>query len=492
MKRIPLLLLFLSLSFFRLHAIDSFSFDDEALRKILEAQRRNSQAWASNEAFLETGTIQFDLSRSVLFPQLQATIDGSGSNSFTNRIVVDPDTYELKNKYNLALSPKLSISQLLPSSGVLTGSISDTVSGNGLEESDYPLEEATDIKFSNTLNFSVGIAQPLYFGNAYEASRTQINESREINRITYLDNRNYLITSAIGDYYDLVQAVYQKQLVQARLETNTEYEKRIIREHSLGLWTKAQLNSAKAARLQSEADLLKADQALSLADSRIKTLYGINLNIDLASTNIDMIPFDPGSTDAASLLSEQNPETRISEKQLLIAESDITLEEKDAAFRLNLGSSYYITKAIDDESSSDNLSFSIGLSMPLLDGSASKNSIELKRNRTAKLKTDLNEQRKSAASQLQTYLDNIELRQKLSEIYILQEETAAFDYEKGSRELELGHITQKELLELQIELENTRLSILINRIETNLTVLQTYRLLGFDLSILAGAQEEAE
>ena len=492
MKRIQFLLILLTMTLCRLSALDTYSIEDDSLISLLEAQRTNSQAWASNEAFLQTGDLQLDISRAALYPQLDAAIDGNGANSFLTRITGETEVYQLRNNYNLALSPSLSISQLLPSAGILTGSVSDTVSGSGLEESDYPLEPAADLDFNNILNLSLGLSQPLYFGNAYEAARTQMGEAHEINRIRYLDNRNFLISTAINDYYSLIQTAYQKQLVEARLETNTEYEKRMLSEHSLGLWTQAQLNSAKAARLQSEADLLKAEQSYSLARNRIKTLYGIELLIDPASADVEIIPFDRDSLDTAVMLETRNPETLITEKQVSIAESDIIITKKDSAFRLNAGGSYSYSNSFDGDSSSDSLSISLSLSMPLLDGAASKKLIELKQNEAIKLKTDLNEQQKTAASQLQMHLDNIELRQKLAEIYILQEEAAVFEYDKGSRELELGHITQKELLDLQIELENTRLTVLLNKIELNLAVLQLYRQLGFDLNIFTGVQEGAE
>lgn len=491
MKKL-LLLMFLIPGSLSLFALDNIEFKDPLLKNLLSSQKINSLAWASNEDFLSAGNIQYELSKSGLYPQIDVAVDGAGSNSFLNKIPAEPEDIELKNDYSVSISPSVSVSQLLPTSGIMTGSVTDTISGSGLEESNSPLQPPADIEFINSLSFSLGITQPLYFGNAYTAAKTQIFETKEIGRISYLDNKNNLIISAVSDYYSLLQAAYQKELIKARLETNSEYEKRILREHSLGMWTQGQLNSAKAARLQSEADLLKAVQAYSSAGEKIQILYGTEISIDTSNADIEILPFDESGFDPFISLSEGNPEALIGKKQIMIAESDIIIEKKNSAANLTLGSIYSRNNDITEEGASDNLSFSLGLSMPLIDGGSSRKSIELKQNQSEKLKKDFEEQQKITFSQLQLLLDNIEVSKKLSVIYELQTETALFDYERGNRELELGRITQKELLELQIALENNRLSILINKIDYNLTVLQIYRLLGFDLGLVTGTQEGAE
>ncbi|HAK45630.1 MAG TPA: hypothetical protein DCO79_06885 [Spirochaeta sp.] len=486
MKKIVFLLL-LFCTGLSLYAIDGFTFKDPALRMLLKAQQENNQAWASNEAFLEAGVLEYESARSMLYPQLNAGLDGGAASSYINST---PVGIELGDLYALSVSPSLSVSQLLPSSGILTGSVTDELDATITKESDSSRQLEWD---ESTLSFVIGISQPLFFGNAYKAARTQLTESHEISRITYLDNRNNLISSVLNDYYNLIQTAYQLQLVQSRLTTNTEFEKKMLREHSLGMWTKGQLNSAKAARLQSEVDLIRTLSEYSSAGDKIKTLYGVELNIDISSVDIETIPFNAETLAPFQLIEEGNPETQINKKRIAIAEADTVITKKNSAFNLNLGSSYSLTNDINAEGfvsdgSLNSLAFTLGLSMPLLDGGSARKTIELKQIQAGKLGKDFNEQKKNTASQLQALLNSITLSKKLAEIYLVQEETAAFDYETGSRELELGRITQKELLELQIALDDTRLTILENKINYNLTVLQIYRQLGLDLSLLTGRE----
>ena len=489
MKKIFLFALILQTFINSLYALDSSITEDPVLIKLLDAQRENNPAYAANEAYFETGELQFNVSKSMLYPRIDTGLNGAGSNSFLSRTPAEPSDIELKNNYSLSISPELSISQLLPTSGILSGSISDTVTASGLEESNSPLYPAQELEYNNRLDFSVGLSQPLYFGNAYEASRTQINESREITRITYKDNRNALIISAVNDYYDLVKTAYQENLIEKRLETNRKYEMRMLREHELGMWTKGQLNTAKAVRLQSEADLLKASQAYNSARQRIKDSYGIDLENEVKNTAITEFTFTEDSVDLLnSEILSGNPDCLINMKRILLADSDVVIEEKKAAPSFKAGGNYSLSSGISEESFSDNLSFSLGLSVAVLDGGSASNIIEMKKNEAERLRNNYSDQQKRAVSQLQSLIDNISVSRKLSEIYQLQEEAAAFDFDRGNKELELGSISSKELLDLQITLENTRLSLILNKIEYNLTILQIYRLLGADLRLLTGTE----
>jgi outer membrane protein TolC len=181
-----------------------------------------------------------------------------------------------------------------------------------------------------------------------------------------------------------------------------------------------------------------------------------------------------------------NPVNLINIKRVLLADSDIIIEEKNSAPSLTAGSSYSLLKGIYNEEYSDNLSFSVGISFSLADGGSKSKTLDMKKNEALRLRSNFNDQQKQTISDLQGLINNISVSKKLLEIYRLQEEAAVFDFEKGTKELELGGITSKDLLDFQISLENTRLSILLNRIEYNLTILQIYRLLGFDLRLLTG------
>ena len=459
---------------------------DNRLIELITSMRENNQAWAANEAFLEGGRLEYGIARSSLFPQISVGVDGSGYNTFLNRSTVEDFDLELKNNYSVSAAPKLSVSQLLPTAGVITGSVSDKITGAGLEESNAPANPATDTEFSNQVDIALSISQPLYFGKAYRAAVTQINETREINNLSYTDNRNQLIIAAFNDYYNYLLAAEQLKLVKARLETNLANELRMLSEHKFGLWTEAQLNSARAIRLQSEADLLKAKQSHASAARLLKAIYGIDFDSAGVTNDIDFLPFEAEITDEPQTALAGNTALQIAGRQIRIADAAAVIQKKDSAAVLSLGSNYNISNGIEyeedgNDSYSNTLSFSVGLSIPAFDGGLSKNSVELKLKEAQRLRSNAVDQQLRTASQLQIYTDNIDVCSKLDEIYLLQQESAVDELERGTKEFELGSITQKDLLELQITLENAGLSILANKIDYNLTVLRIHSLIGHDL-----------
>jgi len=464
-----------------LYAESGFRLDDKSLITVLQALKDDSRAYTANEAYNKGGRLQHDAAMSQYGLQLNGTLDSAGQNSFNN----SASGIEVNNNFSLSAGPQLSFSQLLPSYGTLSGSITDKLTGSGIETSNSPILPQRDPSFNNELSLSIGLAQPLYFGDAYDASLTKIDESLEITNINYLNNRNILIISAVEDYYNLLKTKYQVELISVRLETNSENLRRMEKEYQLGVWTQSHLNSARAASLQAEADLLKAEQTYTAARELLSSVYGLELSVQ-TGTDSAITAFSAEDLEKVNLhsLYNNNPDIRLSLNQIAIAESDIVLTEQQSAMVLNAGGSYKITSGLTETSFADNLSLSLTLSSSIIDSSSAENTLAVKQNEISRLQNELEDKQKRIESQIKLLINNITLGRKLSEIYSLQEETSRFEYEKGLKEFELGGITQKDLLELQIELENTRLSLLLNKIDNNLAVLQLYKLLGFDLEAM--------
>ncbi|MBI9105327.1 MAG: TolC family protein [Spirochaetales bacterium] len=482
-----IIITFLLISAALVHAEPDFTLNDRALTAVLVALKTDCRAYTANEAYNEGGRLQHEAAMSQYYLQLTGGLDSSGQNSFKNILT---DDIVITNNYSLLGGPELSFSQLLPSYGTLSGSVSDRIRGSGIEESNSPLLPRQEALFHNDLSFSIGLSQPLYFGEAYGASLRQVDQNLDISRINYQNNRNILVISAIEDYYNLLKAKYQVDLIAVRLKTNTEYLRRMEKEYQLGIWTLGQLNSARAASLQSSADLLKAEQALISANELMSSVYGLTAAMLMdsessASSDAESVitELNSGGIEVADLLSrlDNSPDIRISLNRIAITESEIVLKQQQSAMILNAGGTYKISSGLTEETYSDNLSLSLGLSSSIIDGGAAESAIAVKKNELLRLENELEDKRARTVSQMNLFLNNIILSRKLSDIYILQEETSRFEYDKGLKEFELGGITQKDLLDLQIELENTRLSLLLNKINYNLAVLQLYKLLGYDL-----------
>ena len=454
---------------------------DDNLRGLIGALKTESRAYRANEVYRDSGILMHEAAMSGYHLMLDAKVKSTGGDSFRTTTA---EGYEVINNYSAAASPELSFSQLLPSNGTLSGSVSDSISGSGIESSTYPLYPASDLTLSNTLTMTLGVSQPLYFDDAYGASLNAAEGELELSRINYHNNKNNLVVSAAEDYYNLIKYKYQSELVRKRLDTNTESFRRLEKEYQLGLRTLSQLNNARAAKLQAEADLLKSEQAYSSAIDLVSAFYGLP-EVDRrisAENGISSLLFD--ETDSGKLIESlnlSNPDIMLLLKKIENAESDLVIEKGRNAAVLSAGGTYKMTHGITEDTFSDNLSFSIGLSAPVSDGGASEAKIKLKQSELERLQNELEDRRVRAASELELYFNNILIGEKLFEIYSLQEETGRLEYEKGLKEFELGGISQKDLLDLQISLEDVRLTLMINRIDTNISILKLYRLLGHDL-----------
>ena len=156
--------------------------------------------------------------------------------------------------------------------------------------------------------------------------------------------------------------------------------------------------------------------------------------------------------------------------------------EKDTGPVLSLGGSYsYLTNVDNLEINRNVLTLSLGLSGNIFDGGADDATMESGKALIKQLESDLSVVLVDLEIQTKTLANSISQAKKLMELYNFQEEAAQYEFEKGLKDLELGQITEKELSELQIDLENTKISKQQNIININMFYLRLAVLQGVDL-----------
>ncbi len=443
----------------------------------LDAMVKNHPAYAANQEYLNRSDFEYKNSKSSVYPQLNLNLTGGGSDNFNTRYA---EGIEIKNNYSYYAGPSLSFSQLLPSSGTISGSVSDSLSYSGIEESSYPSYPQSEGEYINSLDLGLSFAQPLTTDNIYKASETIVSNSLKISEAGYLNNRNLLVIKAANDYLNQSITAYQVTLIKSRLEGYREEYRKIEREFELGYWTKSQLNSAKAAMLQSETDLLKAERSLNLIRQQILNLYGIDAS-DKVLEKINLLEINDSELNGLEKnLHESSPDIRIARLTFSSAESNTVVEKKDRHFNLNASAEYSLDSGIDNDYAADTLSFTLSMSAPPIRkwNSTGQKAAESEAERAGYL---LDEQIKTTIAEFQSLTDSIRVNTRLDEIYILQVETAEFELEKTEAEFSLGTATRKELFETQINLENAKLSVFSNRAEIIRTVLELYKISGLDL-----------
>lgn len=450
------------------------------LERILEALSENHPAFRSNEATRQASRAGYREARSALYPRIELTVPVSGNSlqyDYPSSAVYPDEALS-----SASLAPQVSISQLLPSSGTVSAVLTDKVEWSNYNSTSY---QVTDDDIDNSLTATFRLSQPLHFGGAYQAVVTQIEMERESAELKSLAERNRLTLQALRDYYNYRQALYQVQLITARLKSDRETFRRVEREYELGLWTRAKTAQAQSALLQSEADLVKAEQSRDAAGRILEALYGLPPSQSGTGTAeaLLLLPQDPGAPqDLGKAAREANPELQQLLNSIAVSRAELILKARDNAPRLESGVSYTYNQGISaPDERLHTVSLDLQISASLGDGGAFRHADARRRKTLRSLEAQLNNQEITLEARLLSLQDSVERNQKLIRIYSLQAEAADYDYQRGQKDFDLGQITRKELLDKQLALENARLSIQSAIIDRNLALLELYSTAGRDI-----------
>ncbi|MCK5196904.1 MAG: TolC family protein, partial [Spirochaetales bacterium] len=389
------------------------------------------------------------------------SLTGFEENNYTTGV-------DIQKSQSLAAEQGISIVQLLPTAGSLTAEISDSVAMNRLIEI-VPTGFPADPEWTNTAAISLTLSQPVFFKGAFGAAFEIIGKTYENNSLDVLESRNFLAISAVQSFYDLKQAVFNQELVQIRFMKDKENYKRINQEFEMGLWTKSELYQAKSILIKSEIDLIEAAQILDTARQSMILHYSLSTDFNVSST---VNPLDSEELQYDSILDEiisNNPAARHAKNLLGIQKASLTVLRKDDGPVLSLGGSYsYITDIENSGINQKTFSLSLGLSGNLFNGGTDSAKMEAEKAVLEQLESNLSALLIDLEIETKSISNSLARSYQLKELYYLQEEAAYYEFEKGVKDLELGQITEKELSELQINLENARLSKQQNIINANM------------------------
>jgi outer membrane protein TolC len=471
--RIKLIIIFLIFSIV-LHGLYAEQYTLAMLLNSLESNVHFAKAQAQSEI----GLYNYKTARASLYP----LISGSIPFSLTG-INEENYSYGIDNQESqaMAVTPGLSVSQLLPTAGLLTARIADTISMSRILENS-PLELSEDPAWLNSVDVSVNLAQPVFFMGAFNAAKDIINKTYENSTLNVLGRTNAIVLSAAESYFNLKQAKFNMELVKIRFLNYEENYKRINQEFEMGLWTKSDLFQARSLLIKSETDLLEAEQIATIARQSLVANYSLpdNFNISSSINQIELIP--DNFTGLIQKVLENNPEAKQAKNFLNMQNASLTILRKDRGPELSLGGTYsYLTDFENLESRKQALTLSLGLKGNIFDGGALDGEKMAGQAKLNELESDLTIILINLETQTRNILDSITRLLKLMELYNYQEEAAQYEYEKGLKDLELGQITDQDVSELLINLENTRLSKQQNIINTNMTYLQLANLQGVDL-----------
>lgn len=430
------------------------------------------------KALARMGLSNYEEARASLYPAISGSIPLTLTDIEENNYTTDIDMQKI---LSITAIPEISISQLLPTAGTLIAGLSDTVTMTRLNEIVPPILPAgTD--WTNKIDISLEFLQPVRYKGAFNAALEIIGKTYENNSLDVLESRNSLAISAIQSFYDLKQAIFNQELVQIRFIKDKENYKRISQEFGMGLWTKSELYQAKSILIKSEIDLVEATQTMDTARQSIILNYALSSEFDV-TPRVAFLDFEELHYDKIINEILENSIAINKAKNLLnMQKASLTVLRKDNGPVLSLGGSYsYLTDLKDPTSNREVFSLSLGLNGNLFDGGADNAKMKAEKAVLKQLESNLSALLIDLKIETKSILNSLARSYQLKELYNFQEEAAYYEFEKGVKDLEFGQITEKELSELQIDLENARLSKQQNIINANMFYLRLIDLQGVDL-----------
>ncbi len=458
-----------------------------------EAALRKAQASYRERLSFLSPTIFFNLPAGFTFTPLYAFYYNANSST----IITDSSLWDF--------SPNLSLTQVLPTSGTLDVSIKNNLAvyalGNPVDPVFTPL--IPDTAFVDEMSFNLSLRQPLFFGNAFAASLTVIEETYRLSQNRYRQARNELVARAARDYFGLVRLRASARLAQLSLA-----EAKLAAEDArrkLGTGTISRLAALKAeTRLKkAELDAFDADAALRDELARVVSAYGLAPEATVGEEAAPLaLPELPGGEEIRARSFAGNPEIAMGREELEAKKAHVTTTRCENAHTLTLGSSLVLDSANTystdlwsaladpfDGSSNPRLSFTFKLSFRLFDGGAADQKV-----RQAELDAEtsawaLAGTTKELSAKVDSGLSRLERARLNAEYAAAALAAAAQEYEAAGRDFALGRIAKLDLDQLEIAYRTAGLEDRRAKTDLDLARLDLFALMGDDLfTLLTGGK----
>lgn len=471
-----------------------------SLSDTLEALERESGRWLADDLSIREARIAYDRARAIVFPRIDLSVPLSGSTSLLNEYTtsVGASSVDVTQRGGFAAnaSPGVTVTQALPTSGSLSLSVADTLSLS--DPGRFDPEAAGDAmpaddRLDHSLSVGLRLDQPLYFrGSAFAASLENAENALTRAAISREQARNQFALEAAELFYRIQYLAYSRTLVAARRDAAMGRLQTVEREFGLGIHTRTVLLQAQLARDRAELDLYDAARAFSDALAEFRSLYGI---ADTRRVEPEIEPLDLAVAPQEELVRAALAGNRQLDSLRLVARdatNAITLYESDQAPRLSVGTelSYADRSEENDVDRSSSLSGSVTLSANLFDGGTSRLRLEELGSAARRAEIEVSLAANRIEREVQSALADLDRNARYREYLETAQEIGAYEFEKGQRDRALGAITDRKLLELELELEATRLELANALVEANVTTLRLLTLQGADIIATVTGQKE--
>jgi outer membrane protein len=302
------------------------------------------------------------------------------------------------------------------------------------------------------------LEQPLLRGGslaALELTEEEILLNKFFKNFQHLN----LYQVVLRNYFDLVRATHDLQLLNELLFLSEKREKELKYLTKLGRSRKSELIQAEAQSLGVKAKIYEAGIFLNQSRENLKYLSGLEVNeiLPVGHFNEEI----PNSAQFESLISKR-PDVLMKDQEIAMAQKQVTIAKGGHYPSVDFFSNYYVDRTGILQTS--DWDFGVSISLPLFQGGSVQASVResLERKREAELsQLELKRSLKRDLSIL--YKNYLQLREQLKTLQLTVTKTKEA-YELNLRDYELGQITNLEVLQsmnLYIENKRTYQSLLV-------------------------------
>ncbi|MEM5948292.1 TolC family protein [Spirochaetia bacterium 38H-sp] len=472
MKRIwsAFFLFFLSVSLFA----DTLG---DAVRSLFTQRRYNEVPVVSQEQALS----DYAQAKASFYPSLSLSAPFSWSDTVINRTESGAQTVDIKDSVSLDPSVSLSLSQLLPTAGILSASIAGGYSYSDIGSvspsyfsSVYSLDPVSTANFS----LSLSLSQPVFTKPFYSVLQENLTYKEKAVRRSVLEEKNNILRAFVADCFSVWSHFYNVDVLHTRYESSVARSERFKKEKELGLWTDRQVLSAEIEARRAKLALDNAEASLERLEAAFKARYGIDVPkfSDMPVWAAPDVSFDDvlvGNIELAKLKASAN-EAKIARLSV----------EKDISPSVSASVSASINNTLDDVPYSFSLSGSASIYVTVFDAGASKARVDsagVAEKRALMAVDDYVLTLRTRYEELVYKLNSYDSQRKVDEDML---RAAEMELDAAERELEKGHSTVSAVREKALAVDTARMDMWSNLVEYNLAVLDLYMLAGKDLEEL--------
>ncbi|MDR2588594.1 MAG: TolC family protein [Spirochaetales bacterium] len=325
----------------------------------------------------------------------------------------------------------------------------------------YPLAlQKMDVNKDNEVTLALGLNQVIFNKKAF-AGLKYGKEYQNISGIAYDETKSVILTAAKKAYFGALLLQNVLTVREDAQENDRAVWENMKKRYEAGLAQELEMLRAEVTWQSRTPEVTQARRDLKIALLQLKNLAGIDINEEIVlTTPLAEFPALPGEVDIEECLARRGDYTLLlRQKRLTEISAEVAAADHypTVSASLNLARTGSGDKAKLMESPINSLQLGVTIGLPIFSGGAVSSQVQSEKIDIAKQDTEIAKKREDIQTEI-TQLE-LSLREAWQRIETSQktQETAQRAYNLARLSLENGLITQLELNDSAVQLEQVQL-----------------------------------